>query len=398
MIEVTMNQWGVGHGGFHTAEIRQFGSGKNETTRYIYDCGSKAPVALLSPSIKLYAKQLKASGALHINTLYLSHFDYDHVNGLEKLSKEIGPSIQVRRVVVPFLTPEQQLATIVSQAGVYPPLYMDLVLSPRETLGGLFPGTAVEILPPGQPDEITEEGGGLSPDAPGGIAITEDLAAPGGMEVVWEVIAYAQPDVPAVAKQFWKQVQEELGLSAEVSLNEAMIRSLLENHQKALRKLANELLGSDGSNASSIILYSAPASDCEATCFVKINDHKIPWTELPKGARAWWPSKSGEFGGWLSTGDARLETKSGVDGLVGGLGVRRSHRVTVIAAPHHGSKNNSGVYLWQRFPNATCVTAHATGKGGHHPSDQVVSEIKNIGRKLFVIKELSSNLSMSCRV
>lgn len=396
LLDVKMTQWSVGHGGFHTTEIRKSFRTAGTTRHYIYDCGSTAWVGLLHPRIESYVKGLRASYTQHIDTLYLSHFDYDHVNGLEKLSEELAPEIQIVKIVIPFLTPEQQLATIASQNLEYSTLYVDLVLSPTETLGELFPGAEVEILAPSEANELSGEVDFPS-NSPGSMGIRSDSAEPGSSGVLWEVIAYAQPDVPAKAQEFWKKVQDR-GLAPGKNLDTATIRVLLKNHRAALRRLANEVLGADGSNSSSIVLYSAPARGFEVKCFIRRNDRKVPWDQLPANARHWWTRNSKKFGGWLSTGDARLETNSGVSRLVRGLGVQRPERVTVIAAPHHGSKNNSSTHLWQAFPNATCVTVHATGKSSHHPSPQVVKEVEKQQRTWFVVAEHSSDISMYCRV
>jgi hypothetical protein len=318
------------------------------------------------------------------------------VNGLEKLSEEFASGIRIGKIVAPFLTPEQKLATIASQSSSYEPLYVDLVLDPRATLERLFPGTEVEFLAPSEVDELPEEGG-LSTNSPGSIVIGSDSAEPGSLDVLWEIIPYVQPDVNAKATDFWNELKND-ELVTQRCLDTATIRDLVENHRPKLRNLAKKLLGTDGSNASSIVLYSAPAWGHEVKCFIRRSGDFIAWGELPSNATHWWRRNPEAFGGWLSTGDARLETKSGVARLLRGLGIQRPKRVTVIAAPHHGSENNSSVHLWQAFPNATFVTAHTRENSCHHPSSMVRKEVEKQQRKLFKVVGSSSDISMSCTV
>lgn len=401
LLNVKMTQWGVGHGGFHTTEIRG-SSGDPEISRnYIYDCGSKAWVKSLYPQIEAYVNGLKAGRTAQIDVLYLSHFDKDHVSGLQKLSDELGDSIKIVQIVIPFLTSEQKLATIVSQDPTpiasqdseYPPLYIDLVLRPEETLRGLFPEVAVQVLTPGETDEGTEDGG-LSPDAPENLGVRRGPSGQGNSDVLWEVIAYAQPAVSANAVRFWKKVQEKK-LTPQKKLDTATIQGLLTDYRKELREIAIDVLGTDGSNVSSIILYSAPARGYTSKSFITKARRFIPYYRLPDNAEYWWRCDALRFGGWLSTGDARLETARSVDGLLKGLGTARARRVTVIAAPHHGSDNNSCADLWQGFPNATFVTAHATGRVSHHPGSQVRAAVKRVNGRLFVVNDSSDDITMS---
>lgn len=389
---VNMTQWGVGHGGFHTTEVA-FSGNDGSGRRYIYDCGSTAPDRDLGPRIESYVQGLKSQGKRQIDTLYLSHFDYDHVSGLEKLATELAPEVRIEKVVAPFLTPAQQLATIASQTSPYEPLYVDLVLDPQQTLERLFPGAAVELLAPTDVEEVSEETG-LSTSSPGSMVINSHSRGLGS-ELVWEIIPLVLPEVNVKSAEFMRELREN-GLVREKHPDTETLRDLVETQRPKLRQLANKFLGADGCNSSSIILYSAPALGYSVKCFIQRGGNRIRWRELPANAESWRQRNAEKFGGWLSTGDARLETSVGVDRLVRGLGAQRAKRVTVISAPHHGSKNNSSSYLWKAFTNATFVTAHTRKGSAHHPSQLVRDELKNNHRKLFEVVGSSSDISMSC--
>lgn len=81
----------VGHGGFDVEYI-------DETT-VVFDCGS-CPMANVNNCIIHYKEHLDRFGQpLCIDYLFLSHFDQDHVNGLEMLSKHF----KIRNIIVPYI-------------------------------------------------------------------------------------------------------------------------------------------------------------------------------------------------------------------------------------------------------------------------------------------------------
>jgi len=402
---VSMTQWGVGHGGFHTAEVRD-GPTRACIRRYIYDCGSRAPRARLAPRVIDYVKGLRSENVSTIDVLYLSHFDSDHVNGVRGLSILLGSSIRVTKVVAPFLTPEERLLTLASSTQT-PAFIVDLILAPVDTLTSLFPGSTVELVNSSRDDEgddlLIEDDppqmGDLSSASPGSSDIRVMSSGSKRAEPAWELIAHVQPAVSQEARDFWAEVQRR-GLSSSSSPDTATIRTLIETQRSELRKLALELLGEDGNNKSSILLYSAPAPTASVSCFVKegAGRRQIGWSRLPSTARSWRDEHNDRFGGWLSTGDARLEARGSVGALAKGLGKVRLDRVMVIAAPHHGSKYNSDAALWSAFPNAKLVTVHATGSSSHHPHSDVTDEIEQQHGQVFVVANSYDDISLECIV
>lgn len=405
MLTAEMIQWGVGHGGFHTAEIFEPVGRRRIIRRYVYDCGSKARRGLLYPRIEAYVDGLRASDAQSIDTLYLSHFDTDHVNGLEKLSKELYPDIKLLKIVIPFMEIDEKVMAISAQKGGYFPLYLDLVLDPERTLEALFPDVQVEFLRPSEvPDtefsesaELDEapEKGGLIPSSSGNISIKSGSSGLGLPKLLWEVIAYVQPDVPTITARFW-EIANNHGLFVSNSLEVEEVKSLIISNYRKLKDISKDVLGHDGSNSSSIVLYSGPGPGVKVKCFVKKENNTIPWTGLPSNAKDWWAFNSEDFGAWLSTGDARLKPSKEVSKLMQGLGKQRLKRVTIISAPHHGSQYNSSAHLWGLFPNATCVTMHAKGGSAIHPHLSVIREVKKLRRKWFIVSDSSSDISISC--
>ena len=109
-----VNQWGVGHGGFHSQSLFFQALDRNPTARVgngtlvrvIYDCGSgrtTRPRKALTDAVGRMLSDV-ADGST-IDLLVISHFDRDHVNGLDHLAaKLVKKQIQVARVWAPVLT------------------------------------------------------------------------------------------------------------------------------------------------------------------------------------------------------------------------------------------------------------------------------------------------------
>lgn len=104
--------WPVGHGAFYTEQFIEEPSGKILWTA-VYDCGS-----LISPALVQMYEQVALFPNQIINAVFISHFDEDHVNGLEYLMN----NYRVKKVYIPQLTTNRLihailLNTIQSQGG-----------------------------------------------------------------------------------------------------------------------------------------------------------------------------------------------------------------------------------------------------------------------------------------
>ena len=101
----------VGHGGFHTGML-SLGDLHSAYVHWVYDCGSwhKARSALQNRTKKLVARVRRSNRPLDL--LFVSHFDTDHVNGLDHLLTELC----VDTVVIPYLEPAD--AFIVTVAAI----------------------------------------------------------------------------------------------------------------------------------------------------------------------------------------------------------------------------------------------------------------------------------------
>ena len=89
----------VGQGAFYVEQFFDYGTVRDRRVNVVYDCGSLSGSTLLHDRIDdcFYAGE-------KIHALFLSHFDADHVNGLEYLLKHY----QVEHIFFPLLTKEDK--------------------------------------------------------------------------------------------------------------------------------------------------------------------------------------------------------------------------------------------------------------------------------------------------
>lgn len=110
-------QHGVGQGSFHSATVEVKESGRSHRFDYVYDCGALS-VGLPTEELKRSIKRMDVDGRKGdghkgiVDLLVLSHYDKDHTNGAELLIKRY----KVKRIVVPYLGPNELALVIASQA------------------------------------------------------------------------------------------------------------------------------------------------------------------------------------------------------------------------------------------------------------------------------------------
>jgi len=104
----------VGQGLFHTGKIGDF--------NFVYDCGSMKKDNVVE-AVKYYKNEdLKIEP---IDILIISHFDKDHVNGLDKLLS----GVKVEYAIIPYYSPSEMLMLAFVKRS-YPESYFNFLLNP----------------------------------------------------------------------------------------------------------------------------------------------------------------------------------------------------------------------------------------------------------------------------
>jgi len=111
---------------FHNVGQGLFYSGKIGNINFIYDCGSMN-TECVNKVVKSYKK--KVLGKEKISMFVISHFDKDHVSGLENLLKDR----EVEWAILPYLTPLERLI-IASRWSTVPRWYYHFLSNPVEFL------------------------------------------------------------------------------------------------------------------------------------------------------------------------------------------------------------------------------------------------------------------------
>ena len=94
-MQVTRIQYPIGQGCFHTGRVGPLEGAVHEANafQYVYDCGSGNQQAL-GTAIETYKAQTS-----RVDALFVSHFDNDHVNGLDLLLS----AVKVDTVYIPYV-------------------------------------------------------------------------------------------------------------------------------------------------------------------------------------------------------------------------------------------------------------------------------------------------------
>lgn len=404
--EFVVNQWGVGHGGFHSQSIFFQALDRNPTAlvgsgsllRVIYDCGSGRRSLPRKALIDAVGRMLgDVDDGSTIDLLVISHFDRDHINGLNHLAAELTRRrIRVARVWAPLLTRIEALFAITTPGltGSEREAYAAFVDDPVGRLAELFAGAEVtQIAPRDEPIPLPSSGEGTDDEdagAGGDIILTTSAGGPGlvarpgalaATEALWEFQPYVIESTLIGAKAVYATVHKLLGKEIEHCsladlINLANNPTLLAQFHSAVRThhrqqpnpVARKSSARTGSNLSSLCVYSGPVSPYEWCHFRRgwapVNDapHAIPIAPA-----------------WLGTGDAGLRGANHVDAMRTALTQSRLDRVGIASTPHHGSKHDSGASLWDALPNVRRVTIeakYATGGAGNcHPHTQVIAEL-----------------------
>ncbi len=97
MFTVDWTQHAVGHGGFHTGRARV---NYNLQFNWVFDCGARK-----FATFDTFLKDWTTSNQQPVHWLFISHFDNDHVSGLDTLMSRAV----VHDVMVPYVN-EHELA------------------------------------------------------------------------------------------------------------------------------------------------------------------------------------------------------------------------------------------------------------------------------------------------
>lgn len=408
-LQITRCQFPVGQGCFHagSVSVREC----SNTLHYVYDCGSTNQ-KYLRRQVNRYREYTSS-----IDALFVSHFDSDHVSGLDEL---LG-TVHVKTAYIPYVSDLVLLLDIMEadmDGGVSGSL-IEISFNPATWFGLRGVQRVVRVLP-GPPDiPSLEEAVDDDDDEPrngdlwfverpapktvlshpykGKMKVRSELLKmdPGSILVrfrkhstEWALVPYVHPAPVARMEDFERELRSILGLQNDQEIESEKLAIALRDPsvRRVLRRCYDRIISGGARrlhNRISMSLYSGPikrlGGDAKAAYWIPYHGG-LP-VLLP--FRGFWISRSSSEGlGWLGTGDADLNTEQvRVEWQKAYQSVKS--RVSTLLLPHHGSCRNFHPDLLD-FPNLElCVASAARPSQYMHPSEETIGMI-NRQRKGFV--------------
>lgn len=377
-----LNWWPVGQGLFATGRLHSWAGG---TYSWVYDCGSSSGASVRDAAIRRYAGRY---GARHIELVTLSHFDADHINGIETLVR--GRTIGT--VLLPYLPLWQRLLVALDEGIDAGNALFPFFVDPAAYLAGIEGAEIREVVfvPAVGPDDHDEGGEGPDPAPDGdpdgpisGAKVEEgpppddygdDPAADGApplpirflrpagrivIPALWEFMPYNDAQMlPRVTQRFTRRAAR----IARHLVRRPARRALA---LKVLQRLYDRTFGAGSGprNLISLFLYSGPVGT------------RIEFERLVANARVRLNAARDNFA-QLSTGDGSLDTPARLDALRRFYArERRFDRAGILQVMHHGASGNShdGVAAALR-PAVSIFCSDPVDKRYRHPHADVVRD------------------------
>lgn len=338
-----LHWWPVGQGLFHSGRLLGL---TGRTYHWVYDCGSSSKGKIRDDAIAEYRKPHRR----RINLVTLSHFDKDHINGIEALVH----GIRVDKMLLPYLPMHDRLLIAIAEGiDVGEPLF-EFFVDPAAYLTGLDGNDIGEIVfvPAAGPDDSAPgeaDEGPVDPDFPidepkidegkppkefsddpigrgSGQGKTRFLR-PGGrifIPQLWEFVPYNDAELQPKATPSFERRARRLArnFATKLTRRDAAL--------KLLKRLYDKTFGgrSRPRNLVSLFLYSGPVGDPVslatywATAPVRLNDANDNFAQL-------------------STGDGYLKTAAQLNALRHFYrNERRLERSGIFQVMHHGARGN----------------------------------------------------------
>lgn len=395
----------VGHGGFHNGIL--------ETTklrvRWVYDCGSwrKEGRRALLDAIDKFAKRVRSDGQKpFVELLFVSHFDSDHVWGLNALLK----MVTVDTAIIPYLEPADVFAVLTGQAMHTSKDLFQVVADPvrwfaerrvrriiflRPRLPGGEDGPPVPEGPVSEGPLSTHEDGSLGvrikqPDGKEletqlkhGVMVGEAVA--GTLVQIktnhgwadWWFLPYVHP----ISKMARDRLERAAKAAVGFEVNDARFNRKLKWRLRTpwgRRRLRSIYAGEELSDANgiSLSLYAGPWTHGQRAVF------RLPVINESKPT------------GWLLTGDAKLRNYDRRREWLDYFRVMSGH-VGTLMLPHHGSSHNFHESILEAAPHGRVfVTADAHDRG--RPHEDVESGVAAYFKGTKTIEKVSESSEGLC--
>lgn len=378
MVSLTVDFHPVGQGLFSSGKVSVSGL---PDFNYIYDCGTSSKQALLDAAIVNYQRNIDA-----IDMVVISHFDRDHISGLEKLLAHT----KVKVLLLPMLSLEQRLLIAFAENIPIGSKYMRFLRNPIAYISSL-PNAKVAhiVMVPSSPTErgvsdtdISEENQReILEGWPEGLSADLDVnnsastpknvhqLKPGGRLTVrklFEFVPYNDASLAPVNRHFVNKVKNEIpilinGLSSASDVKAALSR--LQNYY--CKRFGNS---SYARNLVSLFMYARTLNVFGNWCAYGVR--KMGHAYLYE-RRFPFSSKNAV----LYTGDGYLNTPQRFNNLSEFLGSNRLTSIGCLQVMHHGAQNNWHKGVAKKLSPAVSVfSSDPLHQSLRHPHAEVVRD------------------------
>lgn len=307
----------VGQGGFAFENIG--------TTSIVYDCGSISSPARL----EMYIDCLKAHGIKQIDYLFISHFDIDHVNGIQYL---LSSGIKVVNAVMSAIPKDLRIVYNAATDGAY--------LAMRQLLGR----NECEIL------EVNEE--------------TQQKKFSESNQL-WEWIAKSM-----LNNSDLQNLQQELQ-DNDIDVKRLDNAEYLDNHKVAINNVFKTVFGPLGPNAKGLVVLSQKTQNAILDSIRLLHRH--------------------ENTSCLYTGDTRIKTQKEIETIINFLQTYCHEKTLgIMQLPHHGSKYNIHNLLHQQII-AELYFVHDNNDKRIKQSQPLYADLK-AKHRLHVVKDICADI------
>lgn len=344
---------------------------------WVYDCGSSSKGAVLAKAVGEFRAD---NGGRFVNLVTLSHFDKDHINGIEILLR----STQIGTLLLPYLPLWQRLLIAISEGiatasplfdfFVNPVSYLtergeigEIVFVPAAGPDDVVPDTDEDPVPVRPPDDAKVEDSSPPDDAGDDPALSSNASTrvrflkPAGRIVIpclWEFVPYNDSQMqPHVHPRFilWA------GRIAKAFVENRAQRAKALRMLKAIYKRTFGT-GAVPANLISLFLYSGPVGT------------RVTLQQWIASCPVRWNLASDNFA-QLSTGDGYLDTPARLGALRRFYGRDRLTRAGVLQVMHHGAKGNwhAGIAA-ELNPAVSIFSSNPNHKKLGHPHAEVVRD------------------------
>lgn len=427
-LAISRTQWAAGAGFFHSCIINS----NDGRFTFVYDCGTARKFSILQREIDLFLESINSSwqdpickrrnvtffgtpfkdewsaSSLSptptIDTVFISHFDIDHIKGLRYLIQKA----RVKELVIPYTTPEERFlylaasqqarlsATNKTNDTQIDAFTIKFTANPEDAVNELYremetDGRETRVITVssdtqnGRPAYTTQIIINTNSTSKNQHSKSQDVP-------VWTIATHTLSNN---AQSYGNKLINELTNRGIISTNDNLTdphtlkRIFSAKHSiseitKAYRAIVGRNL-----NKTSLILYSGPSQPLYTQTF----DHTF-WTERSIGN-----ATSSTFSspiltynylyqaGWLGCGDAPLSSATNLskfDSLFG------DHKLfaSTFSPPHHGSLHDWNIQLLDSFgyPNEISPVCVISADGLHqHPDPYVMSDIYSNGSIPFIV-------------